>query len=90
MRWPSSPRCGAAIAPATTDSGKDITAGDPNWARLTVLAQQARSDPLAWLSMEDVYGDVGASPAFRAAFARSLAEIWSKGTARALADFTGA
>ena len=37
--------------------------------------------------MDDVYGDVGTSEAFRTAFARSLAEIWSKGTAQALADF---
>ncbi len=73
-----------------TETGRDITAGDPNWPRLTALAQQAKADPLAWLTMEDVYGDVGQAPAFRAAFARSLADIWSKGTERALADFVTA
>jgi mannitol 2-dehydrogenase len=70
-----------------TETGKDITAGDPNWPRLTQLAQVAKADPLAWLGMEDVYGDVGQAQPFRAAFARSLDDIWAKGTERALADF---
>ena len=51
---------------------------------------RAKTDPLAWLSMDDVYGDVGRSEAFRTAFARSLSDIWSRGTAKALADFVGA
>lgn len=72
-----------------SESGRDITAGDPNWPRLTGLAAKARHDPLAWLAMDDVYGDVGRSESFRRAFARSLAEIWSRGTERALADFLG-
>ena len=44
-----------------TETGKDITAGDPIWPRLTELAAKAKADPLAWLSMDDVYGDVGQS-----------------------------
>ena len=71
----------------TSESGRDITAGDPAWPRLTELAARAKADPLAWLSMEDIYGDVGRSELFRAAFTRSLKEIWGKGTERALADF---
>jgi len=70
-----------------TETGNDITAGDPNWPRLTQLAQKARTEPLAWLTMDDVYGEVGQAPAFRGAFAKSLTDIWSKGTERALADF---
>jgi mannitol 2-dehydrogenase len=73
----------------TSDSGKPITAGDPNWERLRSLAAEARTDPARWLTMDDVYGDVAQAPAFRAAFSQSLADIWSKGTARALADFVG-
>jgi mannitol 2-dehydrogenase len=73
-----------------TETGREITAGDPNWTRLNALAGKARSEPLAWLSMDDVYGDVGTAPAFRNAFAASLTDIWTKGTARALADFVGA
>lgn len=73
-----------------TETGRDITAGDPNWPRLNQLAQQAKVHPLAWLTMDDVYGDVAQAPAFRTAFARALADIWSKGTERALADFVAA
>jgi mannitol 2-dehydrogenase len=72
-----------------TETGRDIVAGDPAWPRLTDLAQKARSEPLAWLGMDDVYGDVAKVEVFRAAFARSLTDIWSKGTGRALADFLG-
>jgi mannitol 2-dehydrogenase len=72
-----------------TETGKDITAGDPVWARLSDLAAKAKSDPLAWLTMDDVYGDVATAEPFRKAFAKSLADIWSRGTARALADFVG-
>lgn len=70
-----------------SESGRDITAGDPIWPRLTELAAKAKDDPLVWLSMDDVYGDVGQNEGFRSAFARSLNAIWSKGTERALADF---
>ena len=73
-----------------TETGKDIIAGDPIWPRLTELAAMAKTDPLAWLSMEDVYGDVGQSDVFRKAFAKSLSDIWSRGTATALASFVGA
>ncbi len=72
-----------------TETGKDITAGDPDWARLSGLAAKAKSEPLAWLAMEDVYGDVAQSVQFQKAFSRSLSDIWSKGTARALGDFVG-
>lgn len=72
-----------------TETGKDITAGDPSWARLQDLATRAKTDPAAWLSMDDVYGDVAQAPVFRKAFDKSLTDIWTKGTARALADFVG-
>lgn len=72
-----------------TETGKDITAGDPVWARLAELAAKAKTDPLMWLTMDDVYGDVAQAEPFRKAFAMSLTAIWSKGTQRALADFVG-
>ena len=70
-----------------SESGRDITAGDPVWKRLTGLAAKAKADPFAWLSMEDVYGEVGRTETFRNAFASSLNAIWNKGTERALAEF---
>jgi mannitol 2-dehydrogenase len=70
-----------------TETGKDITAGDPAWARLSALAAKAKADPLAWLSLDDVYGDVAKSESFLQAFTLSLRDIWSKGTEKALVDF---
>ncbi len=70
-----------------SETGRDITAGDPSWPRLQALAEKAKADPLAWLTLDDVYGDVAQSPAFRTAFAASLGGIWAKGTAQALEDF---
>ena len=70
-----------------TESGKDITAGDPNWARLQPLAEKARFEPLAWLAMEDVYGDVGRSPVFAKAFADALGSLWSTGTTATLTRY---
>jgi mannitol 2-dehydrogenase len=72
-----------------TESGKDITAGDPNWQRLQQLAGKAKDEPLAWLAMDDVYGDIAQSVVFQKAFSKSLGDIWTKGTARALGDFVG-
>jgi hypothetical protein len=39
--------------------------------------------------MDDVYGDVARSLEFQKAFGQSLTDIWTKGTARALSDFSG-
>lgn len=65
----------------TTDSGAVIAPNDPSWDRLTALAKQAKDDPMAWLTMRDIYGDVADNPRFRAAFASALKDLWSKGTA---------
>ncbi len=67
-----------------TDTGTTIEANDPSWDRLQTLAQKAKSDPLAWLSMEDIYGAVGKSDDFRAAFARALKSLWGHGTEETL------
>ena len=85
-----SPPCGAATASARRRRGRTSRRAIPYWARLTELAAKAKTDPLVWLTMDDVYGDVAKAEPFRKAFARSLTDIWSKGTARALADFVGA
>jgi mannitol 2-dehydrogenase len=88
---------GLALATATwcrychgeTDSGKIIEPNDPIWPRLQGLAREAKSDPLRWLSMEDVYGDVAKSEPFRAAFTDALNSLWSKGTAATLKAYVG-
>lgn len=71
----------------TTDSGAEIAPNDPNWERLTELAQAARNRPEAWLEMGEVYGELGRNPAFSGAFARHLRALWDKGTRDTLANF---
>jgi mannitol 2-dehydrogenase len=63
-----------------TDSGKPIAPNDPSWDRLTALAKTARSDPKAWLSMTDIFGDLASHPAYVASFTTALSSLWSRGT----------
>jgi mannitol 2-dehydrogenase len=70
-----------------TDSGKPIEPNDPVWEKLTALAQEAKNNPLAWLTMREVYGDVADDVTFQNAFAGSLTSLWSKGTAATLQHY---
>jgi mannitol 2-dehydrogenase len=53
----------------TTESGKTIEPNDPSWDRLVSVAHAAKDDAMAWLKMEDIYGEVGRSAVFRKHFA---------------------
>ncbi len=64
----------------TTDSGAVIEANDPSWDRLQKTALIAKTDPLAWLAMRDIYGDVGTSHLMQAEFAGALKSLWANGT----------
>ena len=68
----------------TTDSGKVIEPNDPIWPRLNQLAMDAKSDPLKWLGMEDIYGDTGKSEIFRLAFSCWLNRLWADGVENTL------
>jgi mannitol 2-dehydrogenase len=70
-----------------TGSGKAVESNDPIWDRLQGLSRTAKTDPLAWLSMDDIYGDVAKSPEFRKEFAAALGALWSKGTAAVLTAY---
>ncbi|PLX35183.1 MAG: mannitol dehydrogenase [Hyphomicrobiales bacterium] len=73
----------------STESGAVIEPNDPDWERLTRMAGLARQDPLAWLSMHDIYGDVGTSPRFKAAFTSALQAVWRDGAAASAARYIG-
>jgi mannitol 2-dehydrogenase len=72
-----------------TDSGAPIEPNDDAWPRLAGAARASIGDPRAWLSMRDIYGDVGEHPAFAAAFAAALRTLARDGAARALAAYNG-
>lgn len=74
----------------TTESGKTIAPADPIWDRLVAKATAAKSDPMAWLGMADIYGEVGRAPQMQAAFADALRKIWTDGPSKAIAAFVGA
>lgn len=73
----------------TTEGGAEIAPNDPNWDRLQAQARAARSDPMAWLAMGDIYGAVAEAPAFREAFAAHLRALWAEGTEEVLRRYIG-
>ncbi|HET7411336.1 MAG TPA: mannitol dehydrogenase family protein [Pararhizobium sp.] len=70
-----------------TDSGKEIAPNDPNWDRLQAAAKAARGDPMAFLAMEDIFGEVGRSEIFRNSFAHALETLWEAGTKETLTRY---
>jgi mannitol 2-dehydrogenase len=70
-----------------TDSGKVVEPNDPVWDRLQALSQKAKDDPVQWLSMDDIYGDVGKDESFRTAFSDWLNMLWRDGTAKTLQSY---
>ncbi|KSV81856.1 hypothetical protein N183_15190 [Sinorhizobium sp. Sb3] len=64
----------------TTDSGKAITFNDPNIDRLRAAANEAKTDPYAFLKLEDIFGAVAPSDVFRQRFAKALYSLQSQGT----------
>ncbi|MBX3567356.1 MAG: mannitol dehydrogenase family protein [Rhizobiaceae bacterium] len=74
----------------TTESGAVTEPNDPNWDRMQRTAAAAKSDPDAWLAMEDIYGAVGKSPAFAEKFAAALKALWADGTVATLRRYVGA
>lgn len=73
----------------TTDSGATIAPNDPNWDRLVAQSRLAKSDPMAWLAMEDIYGDVGTSDPFRRAFDTALRALWADGAKAVVERYVG-
>jgi mannitol 2-dehydrogenase len=71
----------------STESGRKIEPNDPNWDRLVPVARVARDDAMAWLKMEDIYGDVGRSEVFRKQFGTLLDAIWTLGVERVVTRY---
>ncbi len=73
----------------TSDSGQEIAPNDPNWDRLQALARKAKDDPLQWLTMDDIYGQVAKSDLMREKFSAALTSLWTHGTANTLKAYIG-
>ena len=72
-----------------TDSGTPIPPNDPNWDDLQTQARAAKADPVVWLRMKPIYGDLDQNPRFAAAFTKALNALWEKSTATVLEDYIG-
>lgn len=64
----------------TSDSGKTIAFNDQSADRLNRAALAAKDDPMAFLALGDIFGDVARSDLFRRRFAYALKTLWEKGT----------
>ena len=64
----------------TSDSGKAIEFNDANAERLHAAALASRDDPLAFLELKDIFGEVGGSKRFQKRFAEALTSLRRNGT----------
>ena len=71
----------------TTDSGTVIEPNDPSWDRLQTAARAAKTNPLAWLAMDDIYGDVGKHPEMVKEFTAALNSLWTIGTTATITNY---
>lgn len=71
----------------TTDSGKEIPNNDPQWERLQKQAALAKTDPLKWLELTDVYGPLSRDKAFQVAFSSALNSLWTNSTAVTIKNY---
>ena len=74
----------ARMCDGTREDGSTIEPNDPSWASLQPAARAARHRPETWLEQRELYGDLAEAAAFRDAFLRWLALIWSQGCTMAL------
>lgn len=70
-----------------SENGTEIAPNDPNWSHLQHCARLARSNPAAWLSMREIYGDLGDYEAVSDGFTKALNTIWIKGSQQVIAEY---
>lgn len=73
----------------TDENGTVIEPNDPDWDRLTRIAQEARANPAVWLEQRAIYGDLADNAEFVAAFTQALNRVWDKGTEAAIREYLG-
>ena len=73
----------------TTEAGAVIEPNDPNWAGLQATAKAAKSDPVAWLRMAAIYGDLAGNAGFAATFTEALNFVWTHGVEAAMQRYIG-
>ena len=68
----------------TRTDGSVIEPNDPLWSDLQSVAEKTATDPLAWLEMRQLYGNLADNERFSAAFSGWMKRIHSEGIEAAL------
>lgn len=76
-----------AYCAAAADGDINHPLDDERTDQLKNAALKARNDPAAFLQLQDVFGDLNASPAFADSFARQLQRVEAKGARAALMSY---
>lgn len=71
------------------EDGSLVEPNDPFWEKLADRAREARVEPLSWLAMSNIYGDLATVPRFADAFRRWLAMIYADGMEAAIDRYLG-
>jgi len=79
----------ARMCAGTREDGTEIEPNDPLWDRLMETAKRAKSEPLVWLEMRQIYGDLVDQPRLANAFSKWLSLIWSQGVEATLEEYCG-
>jgi len=69
------------------ERGQAIAPNDPQWDALTATAREAKEDPVRWIGMRDIYGELADNREFAAAFADALNLVWDRGADAAMMDY---
>lgn len=67
-----------------SDTGRKYVLEDEQAERLQAAAMAAKADPVAFLALRDIFGDLADAPAFVEAFGQALNGLWRDGTAAVL------
>jgi len=68
-------------------SGKSIFLEDNNSEKLRKTSLEARGNPLVFLEMKDIFGDLGEHPVLRERFSDALDSIWSDGVEKTIESY---
>ena len=70
-----------------SEGGQDMQPEDSQADRLRTLAERSKTEPLAFLELQDVFGDLSESKAFQQSFRNALQHLWQHGTANTLQSY---
>jgi len=70
-----------------SESGKSIFLDDNKSEQLRKASLAARANPLVFLGMVEIFGDLGEHPVFKESFSDALNSIWSDGVEKTLESY---